>query len=146
MDHIAIMKKSWKFTDMILKGKKTIESRWYASKRTPWDKIKAGEWVYFKDSSEPVTIRAKVKKVMQFSGLTPQKVRELSKEYCNDIGVEDKYINDFADYYIDKKYCILIFLESPEKVRPFEIDKTGFGLMSAWISISDINNIKKTAD
>ncbi len=143
MDHLAIMKKSFKLLDKIVSGEKTIESRWYTSKRAPWDKIKPGEWVYFKNSGEPVTVRAKVAEVRQFSDLTPQKVRELSEEYLNAIGMEDEYLDVFVSYYIDKKYCLLIFLESVEQVRPFEIDKSGFGAMAAWISIPDIGCIKK---
>jgi len=42
----------------------------------------------------------------------------------------------------DKKYCMLIFLKNPTEIEPFEIDKTGFGMMSSWVSIDDINRIK----
>jgi hypothetical protein len=27
-------------------------------------------------------------------------------------------------------------------VEPFNIDKSGFGMMSAWISLDDVNKIK----
>ena len=62
MDHVAIMKKSWKLTEKILSGEKKIESRWYKSKYPPWGKIKKGDIIYFKDSGEPVSIKAKVEK------------------------------------------------------------------------------------
>ncbi|MDO8559127.1 MAG: hypothetical protein Q7R84_02240 [bacterium] len=39
MEHLAIMKKSWGLTEKILSGQKKIESRWYLSKRSPWDTI-----------------------------------------------------------------------------------------------------------
>jgi len=29
MQHIAIMKKSWRLTEKILAGEKTLETRWY---------------------------------------------------------------------------------------------------------------------
>jgi len=29
-----------------------------------------------------------------------------------------------------------------KKIEPFDIDKTGFGAMSAWISVENINEIK----
>jgi len=32
-----------------------------------------------------------------------------------------------------------------EKIKPFNIDKTGFGAMSAWISVDDINQLKKVS-
>ena len=77
MEHIAIMKKSWKFIDKILTGEKTIESRWYTSRRVPWNRIKKGETIYFKDSGEPVTIKAEADKVLQFSDLTPKTIEDI---------------------------------------------------------------------
>ena len=67
MEHIAIMKKSWGLTQKILNGQKKIESRWYSVKYRPWDRIKEGETVYFKDSGEPVKLKAEVSKVMQLT-------------------------------------------------------------------------------
>ncbi len=143
MEHIAIMKKSWGLTDKILNGQKKIESRWYLVKYKPWDSIKEGETVYFKDSGEPVKIKAEVSKVMQFTDLTSKKVKEILNEYGKDDGIENEKIPDFFERFKDKKYCILIFLKNPIKIKPFEIDKTGFGAMSAWITIDDILKIKK---
>lgn len=64
MDHVAIMKKSWNLTAKILSGEKKIESRWYLTRRKPWDCIKKGEVIYFKNSGESVNLKAIVKKVI----------------------------------------------------------------------------------
>lgn len=140
MEHVAIMKKSWGLTKKIFSGEKKIESRWYKFKYAPWDRIKSGEVVYFKNSGEPITIKTKADKVLQFSDLTPEKVREILNKYAKELGI-DKTPEFFA-MFKNKKYCILIFLKNIQKVKPFEIDKTGFGLMSAWISVEDIDKIK----
>jgi hypothetical protein len=145
MEHLAIMKKSWELTKNILTGQKKIESRWYKLKYPPWDKIKSGEFVYFKDSGEPVTIKAKVDKVIQFSNLTPEKVKEILHKYGKDDGIEVDEIPKFFEMFKDKKYCMLIFLKNPQEVEPFEINKTGFGAMSSWLIVEDINKIKKTS-
>ena len=137
------MKKSWGLTDKILSGQKKIESRWYLTKRKPWDSIKRGETVYFKDSGGPVRIRAEAGRVMQFADLTPQKVKEILDEYGRDDGIGEEKIPEFFERFKDKKYCILIFLKNPQEIKPFEIDKTGFGMMSAWITIDNISKIKK---
>ncbi|MDD5569240.1 MAG: hypothetical protein PHG23_02395 [Candidatus Pacebacteria bacterium] len=142
MEHLAIMKKSWGLTQKILAGRKKIESRWYKFKRKPWDAIKKGEVIYFKDSGEPVTMKARVSRVLQFSRLTPRKIKELLEEYGDDDGLEPKSIPKFTKLFGDKKYCLLIFLENPEKIKPFQIDKKGFGNMAAWISIDSINKIR----
>jgi len=108
----------------------------------PWGRIKAGEHVYFKDSVEPVTIRAEISKVIQFSCLTPRKVREILDRYGKDDGIERGRIPEFFRMFKNKKYCILIFLKNPKRIEPFQIDKSGFGAMSAWICVEDISKIR----
>lgn len=143
MEHLAIMRKSWGLTQKILNGQKKIESRWYLTKRSPWDRIKENETIYFKNSGEPVKLKAKVSKVIQFADLTPHKVREILKEYGDDDGIENEKITEFFEIFKNKKYCILIFLKNPQKIKSFEIDKTGFGAMSAWITVDKMENIRK---
>ena len=143
MEHLAIMRKSWGLTQKILNGQKKIESRWYSVKYKPWDNIKESEVVYFKDSGEPVRLKAEVSKVMQFVDLTPSLVKEILEKYGNDDGLEKEKIPKFFERFKDKKYCMLIFLKNPQQIEPFEIDKTGFGTMSSWIIVDDISKIKK---
>ena len=143
MEHLAIMKKVWKLTDKILSGDKKIESRWYSVKCKPWNRIGKGEIIYFKDSGESVRAKAEVNKVLQFADLTPKKVHDILSKYGKDIGIENKRSSDFFQIFKNKKYCIIIFLKNPTKIEPFEIDKTGLGTMSSWITISDINKIKR---
>jgi len=142
MEHLAIMRKSWNLTQKILTGKKRIESRWYKIKYSPWGRIKKGETVYFKDSGELVTIKAEVDKVIQFSSLDPEKVRDILEKYSDDDGIEKEKIPEFLEMFKDKKYCMLIFLKNPQKIEPFEINKNGFGIMSSWITIDSIDKIK----
>ncbi len=138
MDHLAILKKSRKLLQKIASGEKTIESRWYKFKRDPWNKIKKGETIYFKDSGDPVTFKAEVEKVLQFEDLTLETVKEILRKYGKAIGFTGKI--DYSEY-ADKKYCILLFLKNVQEIKPFQIDKTGYGLMNAWICVGDINNI-----
>ncbi len=137
------MKKSWGLTDKVLSGQKKIESRWYSAKRKPWDSIKEDEVIYFKDSGGPARVKAEVSKVVQFTDLTPKKVREILDEYGKNDGIEREKVPEFFERFKNKKYCILIFLKNPQEIKPFEIDKTGFGAMSAWITVDNISKIKK---
>ena len=142
MYHVAIMKKSRGLTQKILTGQKKIESRWYKLKYSPWGKIEKGDVVYFKDSGEPVSIKVDVEKIISFSNLKPEKVKQILDEYGNDDGIEKGKIPDFFELFKDKKYCLLIFLKNPEKIKPFEIDKTGFGMMSAWLTVDNIDKMR----
>lgn len=143
MDHVAIMKKSWGLTQKILSGQKKIESRWYKNKHSPWGQIKEGDAIYLKDSGGPVSVKAKVEKVISFSDLTPGKVKQVLSQYGGDCGIEKDKIKEFFEVFKNKRYCLLVFLKNPEKIEPFEIDKTGFGVMSAWLTVENINRIKK---
>ncbi len=143
MDHVAIMRKSWGLTRKILSGQKKIESRWYSVKYKPWDRIKENDIVYFKDSGEPVRIKAEVSKVIQFADLNPKKVKEILDKYGDDDGLEKDKISEFFERFKNKKYCLLVFLKNPQKIKSFDINKKGFGAMSAWITIDNIQKIKK---
>ncbi len=128
----------------ILSGQKTIESRWYLRKCAPLDKIKSGDIVYFKNSGQPIKIKTRVRKVLQFENLTPNKIKSILKKYGSDDGIEKEKTDKFFKMFKNKKYCILIFLKRPVQTKPFDINKTGFGSMSAWLSVSDISKIKKS--
>lgn len=141
--HIAIMRKSWGLTEKILTGEKKIESRWYQNRCRPWNNIEENDTIYFKDSGSPVKLCAKVDQVLQFDKLTPNKVSEILKRHGNEDGISTDKIDEYYEKFKDKKYCMLIFLKYVKPVEPFEIDKTGFGSMSAWITVDDIEKIKK---
>ena len=124
MEHVAIMRKSWRLTQKILSGQKKIESRWYSVKYRPWDCIKKGETIYFKDSGEPVKIRTKVSKVIQLSDLTPKKVRKLLNKYGKNDGLEKEKIVEFFERFKDKKYSIIILCQRTSVFLPLCTDKT----------------------
>ncbi len=143
MDHIAIMRKSWGLTQKILTGEKTLEERWYKTKRVPWNKIKPGDNIYFKDSGQKVSVKAKIAKVLQFENLTLEKSEEIVKKYVRaDLGSQE-ITPAIKEYVSNKNYCVIVFFDNVEKIEPFEIDKAGFGAMSAWICVDDVNIIKK---
>lgn len=141
MDHVAIMRKSWGLTKKILSGEKKIESRWYKFKRSPWGGIGSGDTIYFKDSGEPVTIKAKVSKVLQFSELTSRKVMDILEKYGRGDGLKEKDVAKYYKMFRDRKYCLLIFLKDPVRVEPFNINKKGFGTMASWIRVKNIKEI-----
>jgi len=142
--HIAIMRKSWGLTPKILSGEKTIESRWYMNRCKPWGAISKGDTVYFKDSGEPARLKTTVDKVIQIENLTPVKVRSILDQYAKDdgLGVDKNNIDSYFEMFKNKKYCLLVFLSNPKEIEPFEIDKTGFGMMSAWITVENLKEVK----
>lgn len=150
MDHIAILRKASKkkndnILGDILAGLKTIESRWYVSKITPWGKVTVGDTVYFKESGCPVSAKASVSKVLQFDKLTPECLEQIAISYSKKISPHLSQA-DFLHWAINqptKKYCILVFIKDAARIAPFEINKTGFGISSAWLTVDTIKTIVK---
>ncbi len=140
MEHIAILSKKRKILDKIISGEKTIESRWYKFKKTPFEAISAGEIIYFKESGEPVSAKAKVQKALFFKDLNLEKIKEILLEHGKGICMDISY----AENIQDKRFCTLVFLEDVQKTEPFAINKKGFGLMAAWITTKDIAKLKIT--
>jgi ASC-1-like (ASCH) protein len=143
MDHVAIMNKSWGLLPMILSGKKKIESRWYKNKVAPWGKIQPGDTIYFKNSGELITVKADVIKVLSFDNLNPVRVEKILNEYGKDDGIEKKDLENYFNLFKNKKYCLLIFIDKPQIIPPFEINKKGFGAMVAWICTENIDRLIK---
>jgi len=160
MDHVAIM--SRQFGDLIskiLNKEKVIESRWSKNKIAPYDKIKAGDTVYFKNSGGPIIARAKAFKILQFDNLNQKKFEYVVKNFGKQICLQN---TKYDDWYKSKNYVTLIFLTNPEAIKPFNIDKLEGGnkehkhekpdlvkshlpggtvTACAWITISNINSI-----
>lgn len=142
-DHIAIMRPALGMLEKIISGEKSIESRWHLQRSAPWDEIAASDTIYFKNAGEPVSVRADVGEVRQFDRLNPLKIRQLLSEFGTRLGYSGSELNDYFTQIKNKRFCILIFLRDIKKIRPFDIDKKGFGTMSAWLVVDDIAKIKK---
>ena len=148
MDHIAILNPKWKFLSKILSGEKIIESRWYVNKVSPYKEFLENSdpkkhKIYFKDSGKPITAVSSLKKIEIYDSLTPPKIKEILNKYYKKIGFEKKDIPSIIERYKNKNYCILLFLDNPREIKPFDINKKGFGSSCAWICTPDINKIKK---
>jgi ASC-1-like (ASCH) protein len=149
VDHVAILRKASiskedNLLRDILKGTKTIESRWYVNRVSPWDKIKRNDTVYFKESGSPITAKANVAKVIQIDNLNDSTIRDIIKNYGKEIspGTTSEQWLSWAKKQIKKRYCILIFIKDVKRVTPFNIDKTGYGISSAWLAVGSIDKVR----
>jgi ASC-1-like (ASCH) protein len=152
MDHVAILQKAKVSTGEnllrdILEGTKIIESRWYVNKVSPWDKIKSGDIVYFKEAGCPVTARADVNKVIQYENLDQKTIVDIINKYGKDIAPHTT-LKDFLEWgreQTKKRFCILVFIENVKKIEPFDVDKKGYGISSAWMAVGDISRVRVSA-
>jgi hypothetical protein len=143
MHHVAIMEKSRKLIPRVLAGEKTIESRWYKVRAAPWDRIEAGDTVWFKDAGEPVTAVADVERVLQLEDPSDDVLLRVLVRHGGSPGVCFKHPRKMMGWCRERRYAILIFLKDARAVEPFAIDKTGFGSASAWLTVEDIATLRR---
>ncbi len=142
MDHVAILNKKLPWLERIKSGEKTVESRWYQHKKAPWNNIAIGDRVFFKNSGKLVTLMASVCHVKFYEELNPYTAEGLVKKHAVYLGIRAHEVEAFLSSVARKRFCILITLSEVIEIDPFAISKKGFGSMSAWITVADINQIK----
>ncbi|MFB6088631.1 MAG: ASCH domain-containing protein [Candidatus Aenigmatarchaeota archaeon] len=116
--HLAILYK--KYLDLILSGKKTIESRFSKIRSVPYGKVESGDRIIFKESSGPVRGEASVEKVEYFDNVDIEGVKKIINKYGDDLQLEHDFSNEEE---IDTNYITLIFLNNVENIEPYEIKK-----------------------
>ena len=129
--HLAIFTHPW--LDLILEGKKTIDSRLSKVRCAPYDKISAGDVVYMKESSGPVKGQFIASKVDTYEDLTPEILRNINTQYHQEIFV-DLGFQGLKDKWSDSKYATLIYISnvnnlsetiSLSKERQNSVDSSG---------------------
>ena len=126
--HLVILKKQ--YLDAIIDGTKTVESRLLKGKSPPFGRVEPGDVLFFKQSSGPVRAIAIAGAVKSFKNLTPTKIAEIKSKY-------NKYILGSDEYWAGKAdcaYCVLIRIESVEKIKPVRIDKKDW---RAWVVLTN---------
>ena len=123
--HLAIFKGL--AGELILTGKKRVESRFARVKNPPFGLISSGDLVYIKPSGKDIIGEFRVKKVIFFDGLTPQDLARIRKEYGQDLAVDKTYWSNRSNC----KYGTLIFIGDSSRfitspVKPFKKDLRGW--------------------
>lgn len=128
MKHIVILKK--KYFDMILSGKKTIESRFSLNKSAPYGKVNVGDELLLKVTGGDVTAVAKVKAV-EYYELYPELVNKIRVRYGKEIG--STKLSEWMDT-MTKNYCTLVWFEDVKQIDPISVKRS---CGSGWIIIND---------
>jgi ASC-1-like (ASCH) protein len=131
MDHVAIMQKEP--LELLLAGKKTVESRWSVHRSAPWGKVHVGDRIYFKRSSGLVEARAVVSRMLEYPDVTKSDALRIAEEFGNSIGIDKQSLSRW--WHPRKKYCSLYFLDDIQRVVPFAIDKNGYAASSGWLVV-----------
>ncbi len=126
--HLAIFTQPW--LDLILDGRKTIDSRLSKVRCAPHGKISAGDVVYMKESGGFVKGQFIASKVDTYENLTPEILRNINAQYRQEIFV-DLGFQGLRDKWSDSKYATLIHVSNVITYqKPFPYPRKG---RTAWI-------------
>lgn len=131
MKHIAIMKS--KFYNLLIKGEKTIESRWSIKKIAPYNKINVNDIIYFKESGKQIINYKAIVKKVKFFEINEKTFNFIYKNYKNNICMQ--YF-DNLEIYKNKKYCTLVWITNLQKINPINFVHKD---QLAWIINPNIN-------
>ena len=129
--HLAILAPGW--TELILDGSKTIESRFTKVRCAPFGKVHEGDSVYLKESGGLVKGMFTVAKVETFENLTESQICDLFyKEYREQIFSSlSAAMQRPPEKWLTAKHATLIHVSDPIAFdEPFRYRQKG---RSAWI-------------
>src|SRR3989344_8481431 len=102
--HLAIFKGNG--GNLILLGKKNIESRFSNRKNPPFGVVSSGDLVYIKPSGKELIGHFRVNKVIFYDGLSSEDILEIKRKYGGKIAADEEYWKD----KLASKYGTLIFI------------------------------------
>lgn len=119
MKHLAIFKGNG--GELILLGKKTIESRFSKRKNPPFGEISSGDLVYIKPSGKDPIGQFRVRKVIFYDGLDDEDIKWIKNTFGGAIAQQ----NDYWKKISDSKYGTLIFIGNSSRfiTAPIKIPK-----------------------
>jgi hypothetical protein len=128
--HVAILAPP--YDQMVVDGRKRIESRLTSQCRPPFGQISPGDVVYIKRSGGPFVARGEASRVLMADRLTPDEVDQLARRY-------NKWIGGADDYWQAKRkstrYATLVWLRD---VQPTTLGpRYRVQHMRAWYVLDD---------
>lgn len=134
MEHLAIVTKGT--IGKILRGEKTIESRFSVHRIAPYGRIQAGERVYLQETGKPVTASFEVERVLFFSELNEERIAAIRDEYGDRIHADEAFWRAKGS----ARYATLMFIRQAVAEAPFRVAKRD---RSAFKSVERMAEIRR---
>ena len=126
--HVAILKKQ--YAELILSGRKTVESRLTKTPQPPYNAIETGERLFIKISSGPFIATALAGKVEQHADLTPDKIKQIFAHLNHAICGNSEYLQQ----KLDCRYSTFVHLND---VEPLDVGPVYPKSLRAWHVLED---------
>ena len=124
--HIGVFRQP--YLDKIIKGEKTIESRFTKSKVPPFRKVHPNDLILMKESPGSIIGLARVSETKYFGPLLPGQARDVMDKYNQGLVLDDI----FRQIKQDSIYVTLIYLDKPILIKPIVLIKSD---RRSWISM-----------
>lgn len=115
-----------KMVELILEGKKTVETRFAETRQPPFGHVEPGDIIVFKESGGPVVGVARATRAEFYSGLDQDQVLNLRWLFNDLIQADD----DFWSRKSGARYATFIYLSEVVRVEPVRIEKRD---RRAWV-------------
>ncbi len=122
--HLVILKKA--YLDLILAGRKTIESRFVKTRMPPFGCVRQGDKLFLKESAGPVCAVATAAEVKHLEDITPGSMSEFRQRYNGQICGDDSYWQS----KMDCAFGTLVWLSDVRPISPVRINKKDW---RAWV-------------
>jgi hypothetical protein len=123
--HLAVM--TGPFLDMIIAGRKTVESRFHRQRRTPLFTAKPGDVVVFRQSGRPASVAA-ILGDTYYLDIAESGIDQIRATWAPRIGCDD---DDFWAARADARWVSLLLLDSVFSIPPQPLHKRD---RQAWVS------------
>jgi hypothetical protein len=129
--HLAILQNP--YTDKIINGEKTIESRFTKVKTILFNNIKANDILILKVAGGPIKAVTEIKYTQFFGPLAPGKAALIMDKYKNELALED----DFKTIKFNSLYATLVHIGAIVSIEPICLQKKD---RRAWIILGSKKN------
>lgn len=141
MDHVVYLDAKEKELEKVLSGEKCMIIRGATGRKLPYGRVHPGDVLWFIENSGDglVKCHATVKSVFNSEKLTEQESLKIITEHQEMLHLTPNQIKRWGG----KRYLVLVEIENPQKIKPFAIDRSGYGNMDDWLPVGEIENVYK---
>ena len=141
MDHVVYLDAKAGELDNLLSGKKTMIIRGATGRKLPYGKVNTGDKLYLINNNAEGTIKAMavVSSVFNSEKMNREESVDLITKNQNKLLLNSIQFKRWAG----KRYVVLIEVDTIDEVKPFTIDKSGYGNMDDWLPVGSIEKVKK---
>ncbi|MBC8506781.1 MAG: hypothetical protein ISR58_11595 [Anaerolineales bacterium] len=141
MDHVVFVDAKAKELSKLINGEKTMLIRGAAGRKLPHGRVEANDVLYLieNDGSGLIKAKCRVKSVISSEKMSKEESIALVNENQLKLQLTAAQIKRWAG----KRYLVLIEVDQIEPLTPFQIDKSDYGNMDAWLPVGEIDSVKK---